>query len=479
MIRKINRDLMILVLGRSAQILIMLFSIKLSTALLDPTEMGNLYLIVSICSFFGFFFINPIGQYVNRKTHEWHHNGLLLNKLFNYNYYIVGASILSFLVVILLYSMGIANSMDYSLLIILIPLYVFFNTWNQTIITMLNLLEYRIAFTILTILTLLLALLSSYFIVIKTETSGLFWFFGQIIGLGVIAFIALIYFVKKIENKFSAAVANNETSMTNLKHILSFALPLSVGVLFLWMQNQSYRLIIEKYIGAEFLGYFGVGMAIAIAIASSFETIIVQLLSPKLFKHMNNETEFNLIFSDVVSLILPIYFLLAIFISFTAIYLTTILVDAKYASSFIFVIFGIWIEFFRMSSGLLSTIAHSKMQTKLLIVPYTIGGLFTVIGVFYGCQTESYTLLIPLVLIIGALLTFISMYIIMNKLLVINLPIKNIIHLLPYIPVFLIPLFLYDYSNNIYISATITMLFGLYFLIIIYLHIMYLNKKAY
>lgn len=468
MIQKINNELIILVIGRCVQILIMLFAIKLSTTLLSPAEMGNLYLIVSICSFFGFFFMNPIGQYVNRKTHEWHQNGVLLNKLFNYNYYILSASILSFFVVVTLYSFGIANGMNYTLLIAFIPLYVFFHTWNQTIIPMINMLEHRTAFTILTISTLLLALFTSYFMVDKFEKNGLLWFSGQIVGLGLMAILALVFFIKKLDNKFSISVAHSGVTKINLKHIVSFALPLSVGVLFLWMQNQSYRLIIEKYIGAEFLGYFGVGMAIAIAISSSFETIVMQFLYPKMYKQMNDEVQFKIIFSNIINLILPIYFLLAVCVSFLAIFLTTILVDIKYTSSFIFVIFGIWIEFFRMSSNLVSTIAHSQMQTKTLIIPYAIGGVFVAFGAYLASQSLNYQLLIPIVLIIGGFLTFWQMFLQMNKLITIDFKMVSFFQILPYTFVFTLAIFLYSYSTDIYSSTIITMLFGLYFLFVLY-----------
>lgn len=468
MIQKINKDLLILIFGRGAQILIMLISIKLSTTFLDPKEMGNLYLIGSICSFFGFFFMNPIGQYINRKTYEWHHNGLLLNKLYNYNYYVLTASILSFFVSVILYKIGIANHVNYTLFVLLIPLFVYFNTWNQTIIPIINMFEHRGIFILFTTLTLILSLVFAYTVVSLFEKSGILWFSGQILGLGLIAIVGLIFFIKKIENRLDSSVAHSEISMTNIKHILSFAIPLSIGVLFLWVQNQSYRLIIEKYIGLEFLGYFGVGMAIAVGISSSFETIVMQFLYPKMYKQINHEVQFKIIFSKIVNLILPIYFLLAICVSFLAVFLTTILVDVKYASSSIFVIFGIWIEFFRMSSSLISTIAHSKMETQTIILPYAVGGIFIAIGTYYASMSQNYELLVPIVLIIGGFLTFVLMFQRMNRLISIDFRIASFYQILPYTFVFSLTIFLYNYSISIYPSIVITILFGMYFLFVLY-----------
>ena len=123
--QNINKELVILILGRVVQVFIMLVSIKISTTFLSPLEMGNLYLIMSICSFFGLFFINPVGQYINRKTHEWHQKSILANKLWNYNYYILLASILSLFIVMGLYDVGIARNIQYMSLIFFIPLFVF------------------------------------------------------------------------------------------------------------------------------------------------------------------------------------------------------------------------------------------------------------------------------------------------------------------------------------------------------------------
>lgn len=468
MIQKINKELLILGTGRIAQVIIMLITIRISTALLLPSEMGNLYLIVSICSFFSLFLISPIGQYINRKTHVWHHSGVLLNKLFNYNYYVLLASILSFFVVLLIHSLGIADNIDYTLLLIFIPLFIFFNTWNQTIIPMINILGNRIAFTLLTIFTLLLSSILSYFIITTYKNDGILWFFGQTIGLGTLAVVAGIYFIYKIENKLNIVMAHTEITRASLKNILSFSLPLSIAAFFLWMQTQSYRLIIEKNIGVEFLGYFGVGMAIAMAISTSFETIILQFISPDLYKYMNDKTKFKVFFSNILNIILPIYFLLAIFVSFMAMYLTTILVDKQYASSYIFVIFGIWIEFFRMSSGLLSAIAHSELQTKTLIIPYAIGGIFVALGTYIVSQAENYTLYIPSVLLLGGCLTFFLIFFKMNKLMLIDLKITNFIQISPSILGFSLAILLYNYSIYLYASILITFLFGIFFLFVIY-----------
>ena len=463
----INKELSVLIFGRFIQILIMLVALKVSTSLLSPSAIGNLYLILSIYSFFGFFFISPIGQYINRKTHEWHKNGLLLSKLYNYNYYVLIASSISVLVIIVIHHLGIANGINYTLLILFMPVYVFFNTWNQTIIPMVNMLEKRKEFTIMTILTLIIALAFSYILVEWYEKSGIFWFLGQIFGSIIMTIVSFIYFNKNIDNKIDFALAHSWIRFEYVKSILIFAVPLAISVFFLWMQNQSYRIVIEKNIGADFLGYFGVGMAIAIAISSSFEAIIMQFIYPKLYKSMNSDKEFNNSFHNTINLILPIYLLLAIFISFSAEYLVAILVDVKYYSSYVFVIFGIWVEFFRISSNLLSTIAHSKMQTFSLILPYSIGGLVLLGGVLYVSKIDTYATAIPFVLVFAGILTFAFMYFQMNKIIKIKIEFSNIFRVIIYSLGFVPFIFFYDFSEKVTYSLLFVVGGGFYFLFLL------------
>ena len=43
---------------------------------------------------------------------------------------------------------------------------------------------------------------------------------------------------------------------------LRFVIPLGGTTFFMWLQNQSYRIIIEKTVGAEFLGMIGLGIGL-------------------------------------------------------------------------------------------------------------------------------------------------------------------------------------------------------------------------
>ncbi len=474
-LKKINYELSILIVGRIFQIIIAFVIIKLATKFLVASEMGNFYLIVSIAGFFGLFLVGPIGLYINRKTHQWHKEENLLNVFYLYNYYILFLAFSSMGIIYILNCFAVGNNIEVFYLSFFMALYIICHTWNQTIIPMINMLEGRIAFVVFTLSTQILFLALSYLFINILGAKGLFWFLGQGVAFGIVAFLGIIYFTRKIQNNFSLKKSHNMINMDNVKNLFVFSLPLAVSALFFWLQSQSYSLIIEKNIGSGFLGYFGVGMAVALAISSAFETIVMQYLYPQMYKNMNDEDKFQIIISNIINLIIPIYFLLAIFLSFFASYINVILVDEQYYNSYCFIIFGAWIAFFRMSSNIISNIAHSKMKTRKLILPNIIGALIAVFGVILATQSENYQYYIPIALLISGMVSFIIMYIKMNNLVKINIIAKNFFFVILYSLPFLIVLMFYKYPRNILHSTLIVAIFGLYFL---YILCKLINRKS-
>lgn len=475
MIKRVNNELLILIIGRVLQIIIALVSIKIVTKYLEPSEMGNLYLLMSIVSFYGLFLVNPIGQYINRYTHQWYEEKNILGVLFIFNVYLLLVCLCSVGITYALYHSGIGNGIELLYFTLVIALFIYFSSWNQTIIPMINMLEGRIVFVLFTLLTQILTLISAVYFINSWEEKGVVWFFGQIISLGVVAVLALIYFTKKMQSDFNIVNISSMIEVESFRNILKFSLPLSVGVLFLWMQTQSYGIIIEKYIGAEYLGYFGVGIAISLAISGAFESVIMQYLYPAMYKSMKDENKFETTITDILNLVIPIYFLLAIFVSIFAVYIMSVLVDAKYHDSYIYLIFGIWIAFFKMSANMIANIAHAKLKTKKLIFPYIIGGVLSVCGVILAAQSVLYQYLIPIALLLASALSFLAMFIWMNKLINIRLQFKILGCVILYSVPFLAGLLFYEYAHVLEYSSLVIIGFGAYFLYVLY---MLIKKRA-
>jgi glycosyltransferase involved in cell wall biosynthesis len=89
--------------------------------------------------------------------------------------------------------------------------------------------------------------------------------------------------------------------------------------------------------------------------------------------------------------------------------LTRALVAKSFAGASVFVMFGAFIELFRLTANLLTVSAHSELRTGALIKPYALGATFTSLAVYAACGSPSHDLLVPTALVSGGLVTLVAM----------------------------------------------------------------------
>lgn len=467
---KAKSDFLIILVGKLLQVILMIVAIRVSTALLEPKEMGNIYIFTTIYTFFVLLLISPFGQYINRHTHQWHEQKSLLDNLGLYSLYLIIISIFSVIVGFLLYSFGVSQEIELEYFLSLLFLFILFMTLNQTILPLLNMLHYRFSFTILTVLTAFGIIFFGYLFVNFFGNNAENWLLGMVVSNMIFMIIGFFVLKNRLNDKFRGfSYTLRKITKEKIKSILVFVMPLSVATLFMWLQNSGYRILIEQNIGLEFLGFLGVGLAISGQVASTIESIVMQYFHPIYYKQITNATiqERKKAIESFINKALPIYFMLAIFLTFLAKYVVEILVDEKYYGVYIFTTFGIWIEFFRMSSNLFGNISQSEMNTKKFMAPYIIGSLVTIILVYFSSLKVDYEFYLPLALLIGGLFTMIVMYISMKKLIDFKIDFRLIFFsFLISIPYF--STYLFNFETNLVLNLLVVGSFGLYFLGTIY-----------
>ena len=169
----------------------------------------------------------------------------------------------------------------------------------------------------------------------------------------------------------------------------------------------------------------------------------------------------------------PIYILATFFTLAMSEVLINILVDSKFHDSYIYTMFGVLIEFFRVMTNLLNNVSQSEYKTTATIKPYLLGFVVSV-GLLSFIDVGSNYFLIPLVLGLSYLLVFLYMYINMRKILDIKYELsvyKLIILSIPFSLVYLLDV----KSNDIVSNMLIIFPFGIYFLFAIW----FLNRKRY
>ena len=445
--------------------LLALVSMRVMTRLLSGEEVGHVYLILSFASYFSLVFLSPVGLYITRRLHSWHQAKVLPSRYKVYHAYVAAVSLLSIPVLYLVKVwFGIGAGIPTGGMLAVVAAFIYFGTWNSTFIPALNMLNYRRSFVLLTTSTLLLCLLFSAALVVwGPGPGGLFWLAGQIAGLAALAAAALAYLGAKV---WRGAQDSSEAGVSpaGLKSVYRFSLPLLVTSLFMWLQSQSYRVIVEHNIGPEFLGMMAVGLGIASSVGAAVEALLQQVYYPIYYSEINtdDQAQRKRAWQKMAGVMLPLYLLIMLFVSFLARHLVTVLVDPKFSAAAFFTVFGAWLEFSRITANILSSVAHSEMRTDYLAKPYAYGGLFSVLGVAAGSLLPGYRYLVPAALVLGGGLTLYHMAVNMRKIMPLNINRKELrLALLLSLP---LPLALLVPGGSLPLSIGVLAVFGAYLL---------------
>lgn len=408
-----RRDALLLVAGRAAQALLTIAGFRVLTTLLPPGEVGNYYLVMAAASLFSMFLISPVGLYLNRKFFYWYDERTLIDHFLGFNIYAAGVSAAAFFAVFAAWRFfGVGSGMPGALFALLVSAYIFVLTWNQNYIPPLNALGHRMEFVALTLATAAFSLLLSALAAVFVAREGLAWMGGLIVATGAVTLYSSSVFRRKVPETLPKHLSFRKfVSKATFLSVNSFSLPLAGASLFMWAQSQSYRVLVERFNGSELLGFMAVGFSIATSVAGILESLVQQIFLPSFYRKISGGSAQvrREAFSSLVMATLPIYIGYLFFIFGSAEFLTVVLVDAKYRAVFTFARFGAFIEFFRMTTNILASAAHSEMRTRVLLKPYAAGGIMSAILVPLGAVSGDPELLIPSALVVCGLLTMVLM----------------------------------------------------------------------
>lgn len=404
-----NKKNLFLIGGRALQAALNLVTLRVMTTLLAPSEAGKVFLVVAYAAGFAVFLITPAGTYMARRIHSWELGKNVLSRLSCFALYIFLVSVLAFLSLFLLKPAFPGAGGSPFAFAALTAVYICASCYSMTFIPALNLLGYQKEFSAYTVALAAAALVFSSLAVFRSHAGYTPWLCGQILAMLGISGLAYL--------KLKAALGENIPGPFQLARVLmaadlravaSFSIPLGFATLFLWFQNQGYRLVVELRAGTEFLGYLAIGLGIAASLGAVVETLIQQIYYPDFYKKITGASPGvrREAFRELVEKAVPAYAVLVIFTVSLAPHLTRLLVAPRYFEVAKFVALGAFVEFFRMASGVVSAAAHSEMRTRTLIVPYAAGGLAVLAGVYLSGPSASRDSLIPAALIAGAGMTF-------------------------------------------------------------------------
>jgi len=415
--------LFLIVLGRIAQIFLLLATLRIATTVLAPDEMGRMSLILTSTAFFALFLVNPVGMFVNRRLHAWQESGRAGRYLSVYFFYLLLVCTSAALTLVLLNTFGlVAFRTSLPWLLLLITGSLFFNTLNQTFIPSLNLLGHRKAFIVLSLLTvaasLLLAVGMTRFFFHRAE----YWLLGIVAGQMLVGLVGMKVFEKEANISFSLT---SRIGPEHRKRLFGFAWPIAIAVGLNWVQTQGYRFVLGESLSMSVLGLFVAGYGISAGIIAAFESVLTTYFQPQFYKRITNDDPLMqaVAWNTYAAALLPSLILLVCMVWAVAPELTNLLLGPAYAASAAFIVWGALAEAGRVLTSVYSLVAQVKMNTRLLILPSLLGaavavGLIWWLVPMHGGQGAG------IALTVAGTVVVLAMHMLVRRQLAMRLPIR-------------------------------------------------------
>ena len=463
-----TKDLKIIILGRVLQIGITLFSIRFLTTFLSPEEVGNYYLLLALMAFFNLVLLNPPGMYFSRHLLEWQRSKQLLNALSVFIGWMLVVIILAMGVLLLVYDvLDYKSKFELTVFLVYILGSIIISTIHRNVLFGSNTLGFRKEFVIYLLLTLMLGLIFSSLIVTVYYPYALGWLLGVLLSELLLVYFIFKFFIQ--DNILDIQKIKTTLTKERLKKILFFTFPIGITTFLMWGQTIAYRFLVDRYYSAEVLAYIAVGLGIAASVFGSVESIAQQYFNPIFLKSILDASREKRAeaWNRMAEQIVPIYLFTAFFTLALAEVLINILVDHKFHDAYIYVMVGVMVEFFRVMSNLLNSVAQSEYRTTSTVKPYLVGFVIS-LGLLSSMDFSENYLMIPVVLGFAYLCVFIYMYLNMKQILEIKYEVnwlKVCFLSLPFGMIYFINL----EQSSLWMNLVILAGFGLYYLLAIWL----------
>jgi hypothetical protein len=425
--------LFIIVIGRIGVAIAAIITVRISTSILTPFEMGSITELNSIVSLFSLLLVIPITHFMNRGFLEWNDSGKLSQNIRKYIIYLLFISAIAFFLSgTLQYFYRVVTGFSFFWVAILVGLITLLQPLYNLAVAGLNLFSERGKFVFFSNLVAWTTLLFSV-VGYKWQKNIVSWSFGQVISflLGLSAF----YFLRKIIRK-SKSAPNSQDSNTihfTIQTIYKFSWPILVTSALWWMQSNSYRFILDRVQGTANVGLFVTAYALAAAPIAIYESIISQYLEPIFFSDLKNQNRTGQVkaWNNYARFYLPGLILTGLFVISATPFLARVLLGNELyrEAAFKITVWAAVIETMRATGSLMFHLGIAKADNRMTIIPVAAGAILAPLGVFiFGKWDPLLGTIAGLMLASTVVLTIII--VLSSKVLPISWPIKRVIYVL-------------------------------------------------
>ncbi len=378
----------VLAAGRAIQIIIVFLTYRLITTILPQEEVGFFFLLQALAGFFLLIVVSPVGTYLNREIHGLAKSGgaaVAVNKFlwFTGIASVFGCAAIALISMFKFGSLGTHEPWHQTSLTVL--LMVCGASIANTFIPLLNILELRRPFVLLTVASQGLALLISYFASLKLGAYSSYW----MISTGIVQiFFGLVAAKFLIASTGTSKDSLPPNTQFQFAPIVSFALPVAFANFAVWGLIQGYRPLVENFAGLGALSVIGLGLGLASSITASFEALVHQVFLPVFYRRSHSEDlkqrEKN--WNHLWRACMPSYFGLTVVLFGLSHQFVDVLTGGTYPQASLYLAIGVGAEFLRMIGNLVVLYAQSERNMKPTRLPYYIGAAVALVGSLYAIQ---------------------------------------------------------------------------------------------
>ena len=383
--KKHQIDLILLSVGRIVIAVQSLLAVRLSTAMLEPSEIGRVNLVLSVTSWFALLLISPVGNYVFRQSVEWYAQKKLPQVLQRFGLFLAGVAILAATILTLVhFTVGIGTPIHISWLLWLVIASLLFNTLNVTFITILNTLGYRFLYVVFMNLSLWLGLFAAVGLIVWGGKKAEYWMTGLLIGQIALVIPSGIFLTKILRRQSSEIGKSGDAAGFDIRSVFLFSMPLILTTGFYWMQTNGYRFVLVGFTDAATVGLFTTGLTIGAVPLKMFETVFTEYYQPIFYR--------DIAFGDIkqkirawnryVSAYLPAIVLMGTFIGFGGSFLAPLLVSKEFHQVAWLSLWGVLTQLSLMVYTTYVSFSFALLDTRRLIVSNFFGALIAVGGTF-------------------------------------------------------------------------------------------------
>jgi O-antigen/teichoic acid export membrane protein len=360
-----------------------LVMIRVLTSILDSTEIGEYYLLMSVVSGISLFLISPVTIYIQRHLYGWNKKGIariVIRKMLIF-LAVVGIGTSAFLYVLNNLTMLDLN-VSIEVLVILIPLLITLTVITSGSPVLCNLLGRYQAFVFFSNLDLWgkIAIIWLFAYIFSHSVGSVLWamvFWG---GLSALMSGSYLYhLLKKTQDD------EDPFTLKMVKDIVMFSWPLALTAGLYWGQSEGYRFVLQNNSGVNAVGKFVVAYSLGAVFMVAVDSLFHQIYLPVFYKEISVETveshiaAWNKYADKVMCVCVPV----GIYIACAGPFLARWLVHANYWDMGAYAAFGAISQLFRIFSASFYFGIVAQKNTNVLILPGVLGTIIALLGTWF------------------------------------------------------------------------------------------------